>query len=171
MVLKSPFQYPYYNCYLDVTGKRKPQIDNLIDQLLNSGKFNEFQAHNKKILLWKEKCNKQIDNSKLKKYRRSQFDKCIDDDNAFKFYLTRQQTRYKQRNYVKKAYKVTQTVNAFFCNYEYLQNRDRALQRINCLLYTSSTRQCSFFAAENAAAACIVLCGGFTKMRLLSAVF
>ncbi|MFR4017854.1 MAG: HNH endonuclease [Clostridia bacterium] len=131
MVLKSPFQYPYYNCYLDVTGKRKPQIDNLIDQLLNSGKFNEFQAHNKKILLWKEKCNKQIDNSKLKKYRRSQFDKCIDDDNAFKFYLTRQQTRYKQRNYVKKAYKVTQTVNAFFCNYEYLQNRDRALQRIN----------------------------------------
>lgn len=54
MVLKSPFQYPYYNCYLDVTGKRKPQIDNLIDQLLNSGKFNEFQAHNKKFCFGKK---------------------------------------------------------------------------------------------------------------------
>ena len=84
----------------------------------------------------KEKCNKQIESSKLRNYRRSQFDKCIDDDNAFKFYLTRKQTRYKQRNYVKKAYKVTQTVSEFFCNYEYLQNRDRALQSINheCIL-------------------------------------
>ena len=55
MVLKSPFQYPYYNCYLDVTGKRKPQIDNLIDQLFEFGeKFNEFQAHNKKICFGKK---------------------------------------------------------------------------------------------------------------------
>ncbi len=47
-VLKSPFQYPYYNCYLDVTGKRKPQIENLIDQLLNSfGRFYQYSTDRK----------------------------------------------------------------------------------------------------------------------------
>lgn len=131
LFFRSPFHYPYFDYYFDVSGKRKPQIDDLIDEFLNSGNFQRIQDHNKNILLWKQECQQQIENSKIKSLRKKQFNACLDDDNAFGFYLTRRQTRYRQRNYVKTSYKVTQTVNQFWCDYTYLQNRNKQLKDIN----------------------------------------
>lgn len=130
-VFKSPFNYPYFIYYFDVSSKRNPQIVDLIDGFLNSGNFYAIQKHNEYISLWKQKCQEQIEKSKIKNYREKQFRACLDDNHAFRFYLTRQQTRYKQKNYVKTAYKVTQTVNQFFCDYSYLQNRNKQLEHIH----------------------------------------
>lgn len=130
-ILSSPFHYPYFSHYFDVSGKRKPQIDDWIDKFLNSGNFHLIQEHNKHIQLWKQECREKIEKSKIKNYREKQFDACLDDDTAFRFFLTRQQTRYKQNNYVKTAYKVTQSINEFFCDYRYLQDRNEQLEKIN----------------------------------------
>lgn len=146
LVFKSPFHYPYFIHYFDVSGKRKPQIDDLIDEFINLANFHKIQKHNNYIFLWKQECQKKIEKSKIKNYRKKQFTACLDDNAAFRFYLTRKQTRYKQRNYVKTAYKVTQTVNQFSCSYTYLQNRNKQLKNINyeCTLreyYSKSQRK------------------------------
>ena len=55
----------------------------------------------------------------------------MDDSEAFRFYFTRKQTRYRQRDYVKTSYKVSQITRQFGCNYTYLEERNRQLWEIN----------------------------------------
>ena len=74
---------------------------------------------------------RKIEKSKLKKYRTKQYQKSLDDNNAYNFYLTRRQTRYKQTNYIRIPYKVVQTVNSFSCDYYFLFNRNEELKAIN----------------------------------------
>lgn len=131
LIFKSPFHYPYFVHYFDVSGKRNPQISDSIDNFLILYHFDAIQEHNKYILNWKQDCQEKIERSKIKNYRKKQFNACLDDNNAFKFYLTRKQTRYRQQNYVKTAYKVTQIVDHFFCSYTYLQTRNKQLKDIN----------------------------------------
>lgn len=131
-VIKSPFCYPYFVRSFDVSGKRKPDMDVLIDEFLNQRNFQMIQKHNEYIQLWKQECNEKINGCKLlKNYRRKQYENCIDDRNAFVFVLTREQTRYKQKNYVKTPYKVTQTIEKIKYDYEYLEERNRQLAQIN----------------------------------------
>lgn len=131
MILKSPFRFPYFEYTFDVSGKRKPQIEDLLDNFLISGNFLIIQKHSESIQQWKADCENKISKSKLKGYRTNQYQKCLDDGCAFQFSLTRQQTRYHQQNYIKQAYKVTQTVNKFSFDYTYLLNRDKQLKAIN----------------------------------------
>lgn len=130
-IFRSPFRYPYFVYYFDISGKRNPHIDDLIDRFIISGQFYSVRQHNEKIREWKDKCRRQIDNSLLKSYRNGQFQSCLDDEHAFQFICTRMQTRYRQVNYVKQAYKVSQAVNQFTCSYAYLLQRQRQLQAIN----------------------------------------
>ena len=76
-------------------------------------------------------CQRKIEKSKLKKYRIKQYQKSVDDCEAYKFYLIREQTRYKQINYIRTPYKVEQTVDSFSCDYYYLFNRNEQLKAIN----------------------------------------
>lgn len=131
LIFRSPFKYPYFEFTFDVTGKRKPDIESLIDEFLNQKKILMIKKHNEKIEMWKQLCKYQIEKSILKKYRTKQYLKAIDDDAAYNFYLIRKQTRYRQVNYVKTAYKVNQTVASFSCDYQYLLNRDELLKSIN----------------------------------------
>lgn len=71
LVFKSPFHYPYFIHYFDVSGKRKPQIDDLIDEFINLANFHKIQKHNNYIFLWKQECQKKIEKSKIKNYRKS----------------------------------------------------------------------------------------------------
>ena len=130
-ILRSPFRYPYFEHYFDVSGKRNPQMEDLIDEYLNSGNFNKIQKHNQYISRWEKECQEQIQKSIMKKYRRKQFEACLDDSEAFRFYFTRKQTRYRQRDYVKTSYKVSQITRQFGCNYTYLEERNRQLWEIN----------------------------------------
>lgn len=129
-IFKSPFNYPYFVYYINISGKRNPKIEDLIDRFLIEEKFILIQQHNKKINLWKEECLKKIEKSKIKSYRLKQFQNCLDDIHAFKFYITRNQKRYKQVNYIRTSYYVTNIVDQFICDYLYLQNRDNQLKKI-----------------------------------------
>lgn len=131
LIFKSPFHYPYFNYYFDVSGKRKPQIDNLIDNFLIEQQFPIVILKHKEIECWKLECQKKIENSIMKKYRTKQYQESLNDRCAFRFYLTRQQTRYRQRNYIKSSYKVTQIVESFSCDYTFLFNRNEQLKAIN----------------------------------------
>jgi len=131
LIFKSPFHYPYFNYYFDVSGKRKPQIEDLIDNFLIEQQFFIILSHKDKIEYWKSECQRKIDSSIMKKYRTKQYQKCLDDSCAFKFYLMRQQTRYKQVNYIKSSYKVEQIVESFSCDYMFLFNRNEKLKSIN----------------------------------------
>lgn len=103
----------------------------MIDEFLIKRNFYQIQNHNQYISNWKEECWEKIEKSKLKNYRERQFYTCLDDDNAYQFYLVRKQTRYRQQNYVKTSYKVTQTVRHYFCDYKYLKNRNNQLKAID----------------------------------------
>lgn len=130
-ILKSPFHYPYFIHEFDASGKRNPNIDDFIDEFLNSGNFYVIQKHNNYIYNWKQECQQKIEKSVLKNYRTKQFNACLNDNTAFVFRLIRKQTRYTQKNYVKRAYTVKQTINEISCNYAYLQNRNSQLAYIH----------------------------------------
>lgn len=129
-IFKTPFSYPYFICNFDVSGKRKPQIDDLLDMYLISGGFTEIENHQKKIEQWKQKSCQRIEHSLLKKYRRKQYLRALDDDEAFVFHFIRSQTRYRQRNYVRSSYKVNVRTGSFAYNYEYIQHRYCDLESI-----------------------------------------
>ena len=131
LILKNPFKYPYFKYYFDISGKRNPDAKNLLDKFLNQGNFFIIKEHNEKIEQWKIECKKKIEKSKMKKYRTKQYQNVLNDNKAYTFYLTRNQTRYKQRNYIRTSYKVAVTVAYFSCSYDYLFNRNEQLKAIN----------------------------------------
>lgn len=63
--------------------------------------------------------------------RTLQYEECINDSNAYVFILTRTVTRYKQQNYVRTPYKVTQEEQRFSYSYDYLKERYKKLEEIN----------------------------------------
>lgn len=128
--LKSPFDYPYFKYYFDVTGKRNPKIEDLIDNFLIEKRFLMIIRHREKIEIWKLECQNKINKSIIKNYRLKQYLECLNDDKAYVFYLTRKQTRYHQSNYVRTSYKVDQVVSAYHCSYEYLNYRNEELKKI-----------------------------------------
>ena len=130
LIFRSPFSYPYFIYNFDVSGKRRPQIDDLLDMYLISGGFTEIKNHHKKIEQWKQESCQRIEHSLMKKYRKKQYLRALDDDKAFVFHFVRSQTRYKQKNYVKSSYKVNVTTNSFAYNYEYIQHRHNDLADI-----------------------------------------
>ncbi|MBD5100076.1 MAG: HNH endonuclease [Clostridiales bacterium] len=130
-ILKSPFKYPYHTIKFDVSGKRLPNVNDLIDNHLNAYGFNEFPQHYEIVKKWKLDCQERIQKSKLKKLRSQQFEKIIDDEHMFHFELIRKQTRYKQVNYVKSPYSVYVTVAQYTSDLKYIQQRYDDLANID----------------------------------------
>lgn len=122
-VFKSPFSYPHFAYDVDVSGKRNPQIDDLLDAFLNAGGFREIQECQRQIEQWKQESCRRIERSILRGYRKRQYLRALDDDRAFIFHFVRSQTRYKQRDYVKSSYRVNVRTNSFACSYQYIQRR------------------------------------------------
>lgn len=131
VILKSPFSYPYFIYNFDVSGKREPQIEDFLDMFLISGGYIDIQTHQKVIEQWKLDSNRRIERSILKGYRHKQYEQVLDDDSAFRFYFIRSQTRYRQKNYVKSAYKVYVQNGCFICNFDYINDRYRQLYNID----------------------------------------
>lgn len=129
--LESPFSYPYFNHEFNVSGKRKPQIDNYIDNFLISGGFKDIKKHYDLIQTWKNDSQQQIERCILKKLRGRQYKRVIDDEHAYKFSFVRSQTRYRQRNYVKSAYKVNTQIDFYEYSYNYFVERYKQLEEIH----------------------------------------
>lgn len=142
-ILKSPFSYPYFIHRFDVSGKRKPKIEDLIDRFLNADGYEHIRAHEEEILDWKEKCREKIDKATvLKNLRKSQFLKCVDDDHAYVFIMARKSTRYKQQNYVRTSYKVMQDEAQYAFSFDAMRKRYDGLEEIGheCTLGEYNTK-------------------------------
>ena len=123
LIFRNPFKYPYFEYEFDVSNKRKPQIEDLLDRFLIDGGFKYIELHKEKIENWKVNMQHRISKSILKKLRLSQYTNTVDDKHAFQFTLSRSQTRYYQRNYIKTPYKVDVIVDEFACTYDNIKNR------------------------------------------------
>lgn len=58
--LKNPFQYPYFEYTFDITGKRKPEIEDLIDRFLIEDGIHFIDKHMDEIEEWKRACKYRI---------------------------------------------------------------------------------------------------------------
>ncbi len=130
LILIPPFRYPYFDKKFDVSGKRNPDLEKLIENFINEGGFTEIQDHNERIQIWKEECETRIQNSVLQNWRRNQYNRCLDDDNTYRFYMFRMQTRYRQRNYQKFSYRIEKIVEGKQCSYEWMRKKYQQLEAI-----------------------------------------
>ncbi len=137
-IVKSPFSYPYFYYSFDVSGKKNPEFDELIDEFLIKGNFLRICYHYQSIQKWKDDCRNKINKSGLKSFREKQYQKCLDDANAFQFKATRKRTRYSQNNNKRISYTVEDVVKSFSCGFEYIQGRNKRLFAIN---YECTLRQ------------------------------
>ena len=132
MVLKNHFRYPYFEYDFDVSRKRNVEIEDYIDKFLcNAENRSRLRHHEASVQVWKAQQEANIEKSPLKKLRRKQYASIIDDDHAYRFQTTRDQTRYKQRNYAKKSYVVTVPDECLAVDWTWLVERSRALQAID----------------------------------------
>ena len=131
IILRSPFEYPYFNCNFDVSRKRNVDIENLIDRYLIENRFTPIREHMDQIENWKMASEYAVNDAILKKLRLKQYQEAIDDGNAFVFVTERNQTRYKQKNYVRTPYVVKMQDDSYSCSYEDLKERYEELEKIN----------------------------------------
>lgn len=129
--LYNPFRYPYKRIQFNVTGTRRPNMEDYIDNYLISNKLSLINAHMDSVEQWKKQCEEKILKSPFKKRRREQFNRVLDARHLFRFSFFREKTRYKQVNYVKYPYIVTEEVSSFTCDYAYLEERYKRLEAIN----------------------------------------
>lgn len=130
-IFASPFKYPYFILDIDVSGKRHPNIEKLIDNYLIEHGFAEFETHMQKVCRWKEESLARVERSRLRGYRFNQFQESLDDQHEFQFRTTREHTRYRQRNYVRTSYKVHDLDSVWSCSYQDLKYRYEQLKAIN----------------------------------------
>lgn len=130
-LFKSPFSYPYYEVFIDISGRRSVDIYDAIDDYLIEKGISEFQIHEKYIQSWRENCRRKISRRPFKRLRERQFYKCLDTKNMFQFVLSRNQTRYKQINYRKYGYQVKVEDSRFSTDLGWLLRRYDELKEIN----------------------------------------
>ncbi len=130
-ILRNPFSYPYETIRFDVSGTRSPNMEDYIDKFLIENKTERIRSHLRQVSQWEIECKENIKGSFLKERRRRQFEETKDPNHEFNFVFTREKTRYKQRNYVRYPYKITETVSKFNCNAEFLMKRYHQLEQIS----------------------------------------
>ena len=130
-LFKSPFSYPYYEVYIDISGRRSVDIYDVIDDYLIEKGISEFQIHERYVQSWRADCRWKISKTLFKRIRERQFYKCLDTKNMFQFVLFRNQTRYKQVNHKKYGYQTKVEDSRFSTDLGWLQRRYDELKKID----------------------------------------
>lgn len=107
---RNPYNPPKFTHTFDVSGKRNPNIDLLVKQYINDEGAAEIENAYRRYREWRVGCKRAINQlNHFRDLRESQFRQA--DHMTFTFQMIRSQTRYKQRNYQKYAYKVDVVVD------------------------------------------------------------
>ncbi len=130
LILKNPYHYPYFTVNIDISKRRNVHMQDEIEQYIINHGISAFQNHCNYVEQWKTKTFQKASASLLKPLRIKQYNEIIDDDRLFIFNLCRNQTRYKQQNYVKSSYIVKNISQSLACSYSYLESRYKALEEI-----------------------------------------
>lgn len=131
-ILASPFHYPYFVEEFDVSRKRNVDIEDYIDRFLcDPDNRKALKAHKKCIKEWKAEQETYLETCRLRKRRRRQYAEALDDAHAYCFETVRDQTRYKQQNYVRTSYKVSVSDDELAVDWAWLVARNKALEAID----------------------------------------
>ena len=126
-----PFRYPYYEIELDVSGKRSPDIYDLVDTYLIENGFDTFSHHFDFVQRWKRDCFARIDRSIFKNWRQRQYDRIVDDAHMFRFVLTRNHKKYRQSGYQRHEYIENSYDSDFTMDFDTIRKRYAQLSAIN----------------------------------------
>lgn len=130
-IFHNPFHYPYFTYSFDVSHKRNVDIVDYIDRFLcDDLNWYLLNQHKHNIEQWKHNKENYLQSCMLRKIRIRQYHEVLDDKCAFRFKAFRDQTRYKQQNYVKTSYKVSVLDSEKFVNWTWLVNRHNQLGNI-----------------------------------------
>lgn len=130
-IFNNPYEYPYKEIRLDISRKRNVQWEDEIDRYLcKKNSITIFRDHDQYVQVWKKETEEKISKSLLKTWRKKQYLKIIDDERMFSFLLTRRQTRYSQRNYVKTPYIVNVKIGKVECSLREVEERYKLLSEI-----------------------------------------
>lgn len=131
-ILASPFRYPYYVAHFNVSGRRNVRIEDYIDRhLMDPAGWDAIVAHRAYTQNWKHEQEEYLKTCRLRSRRERQYAEAVDDGRAFRFITCRDQTRYKQANYVKTSYKVSMDDSELDVNWEWIVERRIRLAAIN----------------------------------------
>lgn len=131
-ILASPFHYPYFVKTFDVSRKRNVDIEDYVDRFLcDASNRKALRAHKARIKEWKAEQEAYLESCRLRKRRRRQYAEALDDAHAYRFETVRDQTRYKQQNYVKTSYKVSVFDDELAVDWAWLVARNKALEAID----------------------------------------
>lgn len=129
--LANPFRYPYFTKEFDVSGRRKPSIEDEIENwLCDQSAWGNIERHLETVKQWKEAAQAKVDRSWLRKRRQRQLERTVDDESEFQFVMTRRQTRYKQINYTRYPYTVTVTEDFESMSFDELEEIHERLAEI-----------------------------------------
>lgn len=129
--LANPFRYPYFTKEFDVSGRRKPSIEDEIENwLCDPSAWENIERHLETVKQWKEAAQAKVDRSWLRKRRQRQLECTVYDESEFQFVMTRRQTRYKQINYTRYPYTVTVTEDFESMSFDELEEIHERLAEI-----------------------------------------
>ncbi len=137
--LSNPFKYPRVVVHFDITGKRQPVYEEFVDEWIiglsnhRQGIIDEFD---RALNEWDAECKSFLDYCILWKSHKEKLyltmrDSVIQNDyKMFEFIFSRNQTRYRQRNYQKYSYTVTNTVYELCFSLKEMLDIDDELEEI-----------------------------------------
>ena len=125
----NPFKFPYIVLRLDVSKRRKPQIMDIIDEYLNEHGMEFLEAKHERLISWKKRQKERIPTMLFSNHRLKQY-KSVCTDKPIVVILSRNHTRYQQRNYQKYAYTVTDEQDRIYLRWKWIINRYKQLEEI-----------------------------------------
>lgn len=126
----NPFSYPVLHITIDISRRRSVNYKNEIEQYILDQGIEMFTQHNEAVKDWREHALERANSMPFQKHRLQQLYKTIGENNMFLFDFCRQQTRYKQRNYVKTSYKIDALEKQVPCSYQYILSIYKQLGQI-----------------------------------------
>lgn len=129
--LHSPFHFPYFYGELDISGRKQPCNQDVMDEFLMQTAFHKLEVHETKIKLWHQESLRRISHSMFPVYRQKQYFRACDDDHAFRIYLMRKVTKYRQSHGHKYKYKVWHTIGWVGTSFDVLNRRNLLLAKIS----------------------------------------
>ena len=129
----NPFHDPRKVIEIDVSGRRAPKMEDVIDEYINHYNY-EFlslvEDQDRKMEHWGKTYPEILKHSIFKRYRKKQLNNilCLL-DREYVFITQKGQTRYKQVNYKRTPYQVVIPVDALAVSREWIVNRYKELAK------------------------------------------
>ena len=100
------FVYPYCDVHIDVSGRRKVNLEDCVDTYLIENGMDEIEEGIKQIELWKLESVDRIENKKFfRESARREFEECLDDAHQVRFIFERTYTKTYTVAYTPQSYR------------------------------------------------------------------